>query len=123
MGEERSEVESSARTEYVEVADGTHIAYQVTGSGPPDLLVAVGFGVPIQDQLEGRLCSQFLGRLASFSRVIRFDRRGMGMSDPVAAISEHTIEQWSTMRKPCSTRLVRTGQPSSVPIQAAVSWR
>jgi class 3 adenylate cyclase len=87
-------VESRALTQYARAADGTYLAYQVLGKGPPDLLLLMGFGVPIQDQLEGRLCGRFIRTLASFSSVIRFDRRGIGMSDPVATVTQHTLDQW-----------------------------
>jgi class 3 adenylate cyclase/pimeloyl-ACP methyl ester carboxylesterase len=49
---------------------------------------------PIEDQMEGRECARFLRRLASFSRVIRLDRRGIGMSDPVRSFDEHVYERW-----------------------------
>jgi len=74
--------------------DGAHIAFQVLGEGPPDLLVIMSSAFPVEDQMEGRECSRFLRRLASFSRVIRLDRRGIGMSDPVQSFDEHVYERW-----------------------------
>lgn len=79
---------------YVKADDGGHIAYQVFGDGPVDLLVMMTSALPVDDQMEGRECGRFLRRLAAFSRVIRFDRRGLGMSDPVRSFDEHIYERW-----------------------------
>ena len=81
-------------TEYAITEDGAHIAFQVLGHGPPDLLVIMSSSFPVEDQMEGRDCARFLRRLASFSRVIRLDRRGIGMSDPVRSFDEHVYERW-----------------------------
>jgi class 3 adenylate cyclase/pimeloyl-ACP methyl ester carboxylesterase len=81
-------------TEYAITEDGAHIAFQVLGEGPPDLLVIMSSSFPVEDQMEGRECARFLRRLASFSRVIRLDRRGIGMSDPVRSFDEHVYERW-----------------------------
>jgi pimeloyl-ACP methyl ester carboxylesterase len=61
-----------------------HIAYQVTGDGPFDLVFVPGFVSHIQ--LESSLpgLAQVLERLSSFSRLIRLDKRGTGMSDRVS---------------------------------------
>jgi pimeloyl-ACP methyl ester carboxylesterase len=81
-------------THYAITGDGAHIAYQVLGDGPPDLLVMMTSLLPIEDQMQGRQCERFLRRIAAFSRVIRLDRRGMGMSDPVRSFDEHVYERW-----------------------------
>jgi pimeloyl-ACP methyl ester carboxylesterase len=59
------------------------IAYQVLGDGPVDLVFAPGFvsNVEIGWTVPGR--GEFLRSLAEFARVIQFDKRGTGMSDPV----------------------------------------
>ena len=58
-----------------------NIAYQVTGSGPSDLVLISGFVSHLDlDWAEPRH-AYFLERLASFSRLIRFDKRGTGLSD------------------------------------------
>jgi class 3 adenylate cyclase len=59
------------------------IAYQVIGQGPPDLVLAVGVTVDVAWEDPG--VARFLRTLASFSRVILFDRRGSGASDPLPA--------------------------------------
>lgn len=59
------------------------IAYQVVGDGPLDLLLVLGFVSHIDVAWEEPHLAQFLNRLASFSRLILFDKRGTGLSDPV----------------------------------------
>ena len=65
-------------------SDGVSIAYQVVGDGPLDLLLVHGFVSHLDVAWEEPHLSQFLNRLASFSRLILFDKRGTGLSDPVA---------------------------------------
>jgi pimeloyl-ACP methyl ester carboxylesterase len=77
-------------TRYAKSGD-VHIAYQVIGSGPPDLLFVRGFISHVDLQWEDSRPAQFLSRLASFSRLITFDKRGMGLSDRVASIP--TLEE------------------------------
>lgn len=57
------------------------IAYQVTGQGPPDLLFSFGHAGQLDLMWELPAIERFLQRLASFSRLILYDRRGMGLSD------------------------------------------
>jgi pimeloyl-ACP methyl ester carboxylesterase/DNA-binding CsgD family transcriptional regulator len=60
------------------------IAYQVMGDGPLDLVMVPGFVSHVEVAWEEPRLARFLTRLASFSRLIVFDKRGTGMSDPVA---------------------------------------
>ncbi len=69
-------------TRYAKTADGVHIAYQVLGEGPVDLLV-VATGLGLGEIWRGRRSGPFLHRLSSFSRLIVFDSRGQGLSDHV----------------------------------------
>jgi class 3 adenylate cyclase len=57
------------------------IAYQVTGDGPIDLVVSPGFTSHLDFDWEEPRHATFLERLASFSRLIRLDKRGTGLSD------------------------------------------
>ena len=62
-----------------------NIAYQVVGDGPIDLVFVPGFISHLDLQWADPRIARFLDKLASFSRVIIFDKRGTGLSDPVAA--------------------------------------
>lgn len=59
------------------------IAYQVIGEGEMDLVIAFPFISHLDLLWENPAQAHFLRRLASFARVILFDRRGVGLSDPV----------------------------------------
>jgi pimeloyl-ACP methyl ester carboxylesterase len=61
-----------------------HLAYQVLGSGPPNLLVVQsGPNSHVDYMWMEPSLAWFLRRLASFSRLIMYDNRGVGLSDPV----------------------------------------
>ena len=64
-------------------SDGVSVAYQVVGDGPHDLILVPGFVSHVEVAWEQPRLAHFLSRLASFSRLIVFDKRGSGMSDPV----------------------------------------
>lgn len=70
------------QTQYVQTA-GVTIAYQVVGDGPVDLVLVPGFLSNIEVLWEEPRVARFLHRLASFSRLIVFDKRGTGLSDRV----------------------------------------
>ena len=60
-----------------------HIAYTVTGEGPLDLVLVEGYFTHLGIMWEQPAYRRWVNRLASFARVIRFDKRGMGLSDRV----------------------------------------
>src|SRR6266850_6121503 len=60
-----------------------NIAYQVVGDGPIDLVLVLGWVSHLAYVWELPAMATFLNRLASFSRLILFDKRGCGMSDRV----------------------------------------
>src|SRR6266540_2233693 len=69
-------------TRYAKSGD-VHIAYQTVGDGPFDLVYGMGFAQHVElgwDEPRRRAAFE---RLASFSRLILFDKRGTGLSDPV----------------------------------------
>lgn len=72
-------------THYAKSGD-VNIAYQVVGDGPRDLVVVPGWISNIDLFWEEPRVAHFFTRLASFSRLILFDKRGTGLSDRVAAI-------------------------------------
>lgn len=67
-------------TQYAQSGD-QYIAYQVFGRGHLDLVIVPGFVSHLEHQWEEPGLARFLERLATFSRVITFDKRGTGMSD------------------------------------------
>jgi class 3 adenylate cyclase len=76
-------------THYARSGD-VNIAYQVFGSGPPDLVYIPGYVSHIEYAWEHPRFARQLERLAGFSRVLFFDKRGTGMSDrvPVPTLEE-----------------------------------
>jgi len=68
-----------------------NIAYQVCGTGPVDLVFVMGWVSHLEYFWKEPSFARFLSRLASFSRLILFDKRGTGLSDPVTHLP--TLEQ------------------------------
>jgi pimeloyl-ACP methyl ester carboxylesterase len=77
-------------TQYAKSGDAS-IAYQVVGEGALDLVLVLGFATHLELQWESPPFARFCERLSSFSRLIVFDKRGTGLSDPVAEVP--TLEQ------------------------------
>jgi class 3 adenylate cyclase len=71
------------KTEYARSGDA-NIAYQTFGAGPGDLVLAVGWVTQLDLAWDIPPLARLYERLGSFSRVILFDKRGTGLSDPVA---------------------------------------
>jgi class 3 adenylate cyclase len=80
----------SPEVRYVD-SDGVSIAYTVVGDGPIDLLSIPGFVSHLEVLWEAPGADAYFGRLASFSRLIMFDKRGQGLSDRPA--QPPTLEQ------------------------------
>jgi class 3 adenylate cyclase len=68
-------------TRYAKTVDGVHIAYQVRGDGPIDIVFIHGYAACFEVELEDEATARLADRLASFSRLIFFDKRGTGLSD------------------------------------------
>ncbi len=77
-------------TRYAQSGD-VNIAYQVIGEGPPDLVFVPGWISHLEYAWEITPFARFLQRIASFTRLIWFDKRGTGLSDRVSALP--TLEQ------------------------------
>jgi pimeloyl-ACP methyl ester carboxylesterase len=73
---------STPPTQYAKSGDAS-IAYQVVGEGPIDLVLVLGFATHVELQWESPPFAHFFERISSFSRLIIFDKRGTGLSDPV----------------------------------------
>ena len=70
-----------------------NIAYQVVGNGPIDVVFVMGWISHLEYFWEEPHFASFLDRLASFSRLILFDKRGTGLSDRVPVHELPTLEQ------------------------------
>lgn len=84
--------ETTPETRYAK-SGSYSIAYKVVGSGPFDLLWIPGFVSNVELAWEEPLLARFLSRLASFSRLIMFDKRGTGLSDRVPVDQLPTLEE------------------------------
>lgn len=79
-------------THYVQNGD-VNIAYQVVGTGDLDVVFVMGWVSHLEYFWKHPLFAAFLNRLASFSRLILFDKRGTGLSDRVPLSELPTLEQ------------------------------
>jgi class 3 adenylate cyclase len=80
-------------TRYARSGDA-HIAYQVLGDSGPDLLYLSSGTISIDSIDEEPGFARFHRGLASFSRLIRMDLRGVGMSDPIDPSVPPSLEHW-----------------------------
>jgi len=71
---------------YAKTADDLHIAYQVWGEGPIDMVLAWGLFSHCELFWEDPPMARFLEGLGRFARVVQFDKRGTGMSDAIVGI-------------------------------------
>ena len=89
-GGARSRDMSQPETRYAKSGD-VHIAYQVVGDGPLHLVFVPGFVSHVEATWQSPVQAKFFRRLASFSRLVLFDKRGTGLSDRGSQI--FTLEQ------------------------------
>ncbi len=80
-------------TRYARSRDGD-VAYQVVGDAPLDLVFIPSWLSNVEAMWEEPSLARFLHRLGSFSRLLCFDKRGSGVSDPVTPDAVPTLEQW-----------------------------
>jgi pimeloyl-ACP methyl ester carboxylesterase len=86
------EIMTNPVTHYARSGD-VNIAYQVVGEGPKDLVLVPGWVSHLELSWECPSLKRFLDRLASFSRLVFFDKRGTGLSDRVPVNELPTLEQ------------------------------
>ena len=89
----RPPVATRPKTQYATSTGGVNIAYQVIGEGPLDLVFVMGWVSHLEYSWKEPSFARFLTRLASFSRLILFDKRGTGLSDAVPLSELPTLEQ------------------------------
>jgi class 3 adenylate cyclase/pimeloyl-ACP methyl ester carboxylesterase len=76
------------KTRYAETVDGVDIAYQVIGDGPVTIVYINAYFSHLEVGWELPAYASFLRNLASFARVICFDKRGVGMSDRITRLPD-----------------------------------
>ncbi len=81
-------------THYARNADDQYIAYQVCGNGEFDIIFIPDWCTNLEVMWEDPTLERFLNRLASMARLICFDKRGTGVSDPVPLGAVPTVEEW-----------------------------
>ncbi|HTL85678.1 MAG TPA: adenylate/guanylate cyclase domain-containing protein [Acidimicrobiia bacterium] len=97
-------------------ADDTHIAYSVVGlPGRTDVVVVAGALFPFELLLEDRVAARFIAGLAALGRLVMFDKRGVGISDPVTDWSRSMREQWAE-------DLIAVMEAAALDRPAVVSW-
>ena len=80
-------------TKYAKKGD-VHIAYQVVGEGPLDLVLCSTWFSHLEARWDIPGFAHYLRRLAAFTRLISFDKQGIGLSDPVPLDQMPPIEEW-----------------------------
>ncbi len=107
---------------YAVCRDGVHVAYQVVGDGPIDVLAVPGF-VGNLDMWWDAPTDRLVRRLASFSRLILFDKRGMGLSDrPPNIDAENWVDDaLAVMEAAGSERAVILGISAGGPTAAVLA--
>lgn len=74
--------------------DGLQIAYQTVGDGPMDVVLVDEWATPLEDRWNVPAIAGRLDRLAASARLISFDKRGIGLSDPGPSNEMATPELW-----------------------------
>jgi class 3 adenylate cyclase len=80
-------------TQFAKTVDGVNIAYEVSGDGPVDLLLVAPGGSHLELSWEVPALAEVFRRLSSFSRLIRYDIRGSGLSDPLSLSEQPSLEE------------------------------
>jgi class 3 adenylate cyclase len=80
-------------TRYARTSDRTHVAYQVSGSGPVDICFLRAWMGHIEAEWDEPVLARMLRRLESMGRLIRLDRRGMGLSDRITHGQPPSLEE------------------------------
>jgi class 3 adenylate cyclase len=105
-------------TQYARSGD-VHIAYQVIGDGPPDLVFVPGWTSHVELGWTFPAFAHMLERLAAFSRLIIFDKRGTGLSDPVTnfpTLEERMGDLTAVMDAAGSERAILFGECEGAPV-------
>src|SRR5439155_971202 len=120
LGLETTDVERP-QTRYAKSGD-VNVAYQVIGDGPFDLIFAPGFVSNLEYGWEEPSLERFYRRLASFCRLVIFDKRGTGLSDRVAGLAdlETRMDDVRALMDAINATRLRLG---AGPAAAALLWK
>jgi class 3 adenylate cyclase len=122
-------VSDAGRVSYARAPDGTHLAYRVTGSGPLDVLEIGGFGTlfSLDASTDQPRWKRFEDGLNRFCRLIRFDSRGIGLSDRL--VEPIDVDQWvgdalTVLDAADSPRadVIGTGLGATIAVALAARW-
>jgi pimeloyl-ACP methyl ester carboxylesterase/DNA-binding SARP family transcriptional activator len=106
-------------TRYATTSDGARIAYQVHGDGPLDVVFVPGWVSNVEHYWEMPSARRLFGRLAQRARLILWDKRGTGLSDPVASpptLEERMLDMSAVMAAAGSERAVLFGVSEGGPM-------
>jgi DNA-binding SARP family transcriptional activator/pimeloyl-ACP methyl ester carboxylesterase len=107
------------QTRYAATADGIHIAYQVLGEGERDIIFVPGLMSHLELLWEDQETSGFFRRLSGLGRLILFDKRDTGLSDPAPSdmsLEERMEDVRAVMRAADSRRAVLFGYSEGAPM-------
>ena len=115
----RGEANATPQTRYAETEDGVHIAYQVIGKGERDIVFVPGLMSHLDLLWEDRGTADFYRRLATFGRLILFDKRDTGLSDRSPgdlSLEERMEDVRAVMHAAGSTEAVLFGYSEGAPM-------
>jgi DNA-binding SARP family transcriptional activator/pimeloyl-ACP methyl ester carboxylesterase len=107
------------QTRYVQTPDGVHIAYQVLGQGPRDIVFVPGLMSHLDLMWEDADTAGFFRQLATLGRVILFDKRDTGLSDRAvgdSSMDERISDVMAVMSAAGSARAVLFGYSEGAPM-------
>ena len=89
-----------SEVEYARAEDGTHVAYRVLAADAScnpgtDIVMVAGGLIPMEVFEDDPGFARLLEGLCSLGRVVVFDRRGIGLSDPIVDWERPTLDQWA----------------------------
>jgi class 3 adenylate cyclase len=82
-----------SETQYAKKGEA-HVAYQIVGDGPLDLVLVSTWFSHLEARWDFPGFAYYLRRLSSFSRLISFDKSGIGLSDPIPSRTPPPLEDW-----------------------------
>ena len=107
------------QTRYAPTADGIHVAYQVLGEGERDIIFVPGLMSHLELLWEDEETAGFFRRLSRLGRLILFDKRDTGLSDPAPSdmsLEERMEDVRAVMRAADSRRAVLFGYSEGAPM-------